>query len=98
MQSYANALVSTFEDPEKILEQAVLEMNDDLTKMRQATAQVSFNHFILDLENYCFCSILVFLEVEKCYVYTIFGTTKPRKQCQAVPFRHRWVTWLERLR
>ncbi|XP_050899683.1 membrane-associated protein VIPP1, chloroplastic isoform X2 [Lathyrus oleraceus] len=40
MQSYANALVSTFEDPEKILEQAVLEMNDDLTKMRQATAQV----------------------------------------------------------
>lgn len=28
------------EDPEKILEQAVLEMTDDLTKMRQATAQV----------------------------------------------------------
>ncbi|KAB2611238.1 membrane-associated 30 kDa protein [Pyrus ussuriensis x Pyrus communis] len=40
VKSYANALVSTFEDPEKILEQAVLEMNDDLTKMRQATAQV----------------------------------------------------------
>ncbi|CAN6707268.1 unnamed protein product [Malus baccata var. baccata] len=40
IKSYANALVSTFEDPEKILEQAVLEMNDDLTKMRQATAQV----------------------------------------------------------
>ncbi|KAK9932220.1 hypothetical protein M0R45_019466 [Rubus argutus] len=29
--SYAN------EDPEKILEQAVLKMNDDLTKMRQAS-------------------------------------------------------------
>jgi len=43
MQSYANAIISTFEDPEKILEQAVLEMNDDLTKMRQATAQVSYN-------------------------------------------------------
>jgi len=42
MQSYANAIISTFEDPEKILEQAVLEMNDDLTKMRQATAQVSY--------------------------------------------------------
>jgi ABC-type protease/lipase transport system fused ATPase/permease subunit len=42
MQSYANAIVSSFEDPEKILEQAVLEMNDDLTKMRQATAQVSY--------------------------------------------------------
>ncbi|KAL4566189.1 hypothetical protein LXL04_030300 [Taraxacum kok-saghyz] len=40
VKSYANALVSTFEDPEKILEQAVLEMNDDLIKMRQATAQV----------------------------------------------------------
>ncbi|KAF6138062.1 hypothetical protein GIB67_042967 [Kingdonia uniflora] len=40
IKSYANALVSTFEDPEKILEQTVLEMNDDLTKMRQATAQV----------------------------------------------------------
>jgi phage shock protein A len=42
MQSYANAALSVFEDPEKILEQAVLEMNDDLTKMRQATAQVSY--------------------------------------------------------
>ncbi|KAM1635185.1 hypothetical protein ACFX1S_013342 [Malus domestica] len=40
VKSYANALISTFEDPEKILEQTVLEMNDDLTKMRQATAQV----------------------------------------------------------
>ncbi|KAM0940665.1 hypothetical protein DsansV1_C18g0152651 [Dioscorea sansibarensis] len=40
IKSYANALVSSLEDPEKILEQAVQEMNDDLTKMRQATAQV----------------------------------------------------------
>ncbi|KAK1266511.1 hypothetical protein QJS04_geneDACA015532 [Acorus gramineus] len=40
IKSYANALLSSVEDPEKILEQAVLEMNDDLTKMRQATAQV----------------------------------------------------------
>lgn len=40
VKSYANAVISSFEDPEKILEQAVLEMNDDLTKMRQATAQV----------------------------------------------------------
>ncbi|KAK2989370.1 hypothetical protein RJ640_007769, partial [Escallonia rubra] len=39
-KSYANALISSFEDPEKILEQTVLEMNDDLIKMRQATAQV----------------------------------------------------------
>ena len=39
-ESYANALISTFEDPEKILEQAVTDMNDDLIKMRQATAQV----------------------------------------------------------
>ncbi|GAB4835370.1 hypothetical protein Ancab_000280 [Ancistrocladus abbreviatus] len=40
IKSYANAIISSFEDPEKILEQTVLEMNDDLTKMRQATAQV----------------------------------------------------------
>uniref|UniRef100_A0A1D1YEC2 Putative membrane-associated protein, chloroplastic n=1 Tax=Anthurium amnicola TaxID=1678845 RepID=A0A1D1YEC2_9ARAE len=40
IRSYANAILSSVEDPEKILEQAVLEMNDDLTKMRQATAQV----------------------------------------------------------
>ncbi|KAJ0577511.1 hypothetical protein HanIR_Chr05g0236811 [Helianthus annuus] len=40
VKSYASALISTFEDPEKILEQAVTEMNDDLIKMRQATAQV----------------------------------------------------------
>ncbi|XP_040986678.1 membrane-associated 30 kDa protein, chloroplastic-like [Juglans microcarpa x Juglans regia] len=40
VKSYANAIISSFEDPEKILEQTVIEMNDDLTKMRQATAQV----------------------------------------------------------
>ncbi|CAL1404724.1 unnamed protein product [Linum trigynum] len=40
VKSYANSVLSSFEDPEKILDQAVLEMNDDLTKMRQATAQV----------------------------------------------------------
>ncbi|RWR71928.1 putative membrane-associated protein, chloroplastic [Cinnamomum micranthum f. kanehirae] len=39
IKSYANAVLSSVEDPEKILEQTVLEMNDDLTKMRQATAQ-----------------------------------------------------------
>ncbi|XP_042471361.1 probable membrane-associated 30 kDa protein, chloroplastic [Zingiber officinale] len=40
VKSYANSILSSMEDPEKILDQAVLEMNDDLTKMRQATAQV----------------------------------------------------------
>ncbi|CAL5364938.1 unnamed protein product [Camellia sinensis] len=40
IKSYANSIVSSFEDPEKILEQTVLEMNDDLTKMRQPIAQV----------------------------------------------------------
>ncbi|XAR65800.1 hypothetical protein NMG60_11011748 [Bertholletia excelsa] len=40
IKSYANAIISSFEDPEKILEQTVIEMNDDLTKLRQATAQV----------------------------------------------------------
>lgn len=40
IKSYANAIISSFEDPEKILEQAVLDMNNDLIKVRQATAQV----------------------------------------------------------
>ncbi|XP_057435800.1 probable membrane-associated 30 kDa protein, chloroplastic [Lotus japonicus] len=40
IKSYANAIISSFEDPEKILEQAVLDMNNDLVKVRQATAQV----------------------------------------------------------
>ena len=38
--SYANSLVSAAEDPEKILDQTVLEMQEDLVKMRQASAQV----------------------------------------------------------
>lgn len=50
MQSYANAILSSFEDPEKILEQSVLEMNDDLTKLRQATAQV----LIRSILDFCF--------------------------------------------
>ena len=34
-----NHLITQAEDPEKILEQAVLEMQDDLIQLRQATAQ-----------------------------------------------------------
>jgi hypothetical protein len=45
MQSYANAIVSSAEDPEKLLDQTVLEMNEDLIKMRQASAQVFFFFF-----------------------------------------------------
>lgn len=51
IKSYANAIISSFEDPEKILEQSVLEMSDDLTKMRQATAQVLASQ--KQLENKC---------------------------------------------
>jgi phage shock protein A len=36
--SYANSLVSAAEDPEKILDQTVIEMQEDLVKMRQASA------------------------------------------------------------
>lgn len=39
-RSYADAVVSKAEDPEKILEQAVQDMQGDLIKMRQASAQV----------------------------------------------------------
>ncbi|XP_057957997.1 probable membrane-associated 30 kDa protein, chloroplastic [Malania oleifera] len=51
VKSYANAIISSFEDPEKILEQTVIEMNDDLIKMRQATAQVLASQ--KRLENKC---------------------------------------------
>eukprot|EP00775_Hariotina_reticulata_P008440 gene8440-8624_t len=40
IQSYANQLVSSAEDPEKLLDQVVNEMQEDLIKMRQASAQV----------------------------------------------------------
>ncbi|XP_027926527.1 membrane-associated 30 kDa protein, chloroplastic [Vigna unguiculata] len=40
IKSYVNIIISFFEDPKKILEQAVLDMNSDLIKVRQATAQV----------------------------------------------------------
>lgn len=40
VSSYANQLVSAAEDPEKILDQVVNEMQEDLIKMRQASAQV----------------------------------------------------------
>merc|ERR1712216_995663 len=40
ISSYANSLITAAEDPEKILDQTVNEMQGDLIKMRQATAQV----------------------------------------------------------
>lgn len=40
VSSYVNAAVSSAEDPEKLLDQTVVEMSEDLSKMRQATAQV----------------------------------------------------------
>lgn len=36
--------VSSAEDPEKLLDQVVNEMQEDLIKMRQASAQVGFHH------------------------------------------------------
>jgi len=40
VKSTANNLVTQAEDPEKVLDQVVTEMQEDLVKMRQATAQV----------------------------------------------------------
>eukprot|EP00246_Nothoceros_aenigmaticus_P004372 TRINITY_DN15899_c0_g1_i1.p1 TRINITY_DN15899_c0_g1~~TRINITY_DN15899_c0_g1_i1.p1 ORF type:complete len:313 (+),score=82.87 TRINITY_DN15899_c0_g1_i1:53-940(+) len=51
IKSYANAVVSAAEDPEKLLDQTVLEMQDDLGKMRQASAQVLASQKLL--ENKC---------------------------------------------
>jgi len=40
ISSYTNSLINSAEDPEKMLDQVVVEMNEDLVKMRQASAQV----------------------------------------------------------
>ncbi|KIZ01776.1 putative membrane-associated protein, chloroplastic Flags: Precursor [Monoraphidium neglectum] len=40
VKSYAEQIVSSAEDPEKVLDQVVNEMQEDLIKMRQAAAQV----------------------------------------------------------
>lgn len=40
IRSYANSVVSGAEDPEKMLDQAVNEMQNDLVRLRQASAQV----------------------------------------------------------
>lgn len=39
-KSYANTIVEGAEDPERILDQAVSDMNNDLIKLRQATAKI----------------------------------------------------------
>lgn len=41
IRSYANALVSSVEDPEKVLEQAVMDMERDLVRLRQTAAEVT---------------------------------------------------------
>lgn len=40
VKSYTNAALSAAEDPEKLLDQTVEEMNEDLIKLRQTSAQV----------------------------------------------------------
>ena len=40
-KSYANALVSSVEDPEKVLDQAVEDMQSDLIRLRQGAAEVT---------------------------------------------------------
>ena len=39
VRSNLNAAVSSAEDPEKILDQAIIDMQEDLVQMRQAVAQ-----------------------------------------------------------
>ncbi|KAL5703334.1 hypothetical protein ACHQM5_028436 [Ranunculus cassubicifolius] len=40
VKSYANAFISFFEEPDKIIEQAILDMDKDLANMRLAASQV----------------------------------------------------------
>ena len=41
VRSNLNAAVSSAEDPEKILEQAIIDMQEDLVQMRQAVAKAN---------------------------------------------------------
>jgi len=41
VQSYVEQFVGSGEDPERIIDQAVEEMNTDLVKLRQTAAQVT---------------------------------------------------------
>lgn len=41
MQSYVEQFVGSGEDPERIIDQAAEEMNNDLVKLRQTAAQVT---------------------------------------------------------
>ena len=64
MQSYVNAAVSAAEDPEKLLDQSVLEMNEDLVKLRQTTAQVPDCHHLHHLHHFC-----DYYDHHQCHVY-----------------------------
>jgi phage shock protein A len=39
LRSNINAMVSSAEDPEKILEQSIIDMQEDMVQLRQAVAQ-----------------------------------------------------------
>ena len=39
VKSNVNAIVTAAEDPEKILEQSIIDMQEDLVQLRQAVAQ-----------------------------------------------------------
>jgi len=41
VKSNVGAVISKFEDPEKVLEQAVIDMNEDLRKVRQSYAEIT---------------------------------------------------------
>ena len=42
VQSYIEQFVGSGEDPERIIDQAVEDMNTDLVKLRQTAAQVTY--------------------------------------------------------
>lgn len=50
-QSYVNAAINAAEDPEKMLDQTVNEMQEDLIKMRQAAAQVMASQKQLEMKH-----------------------------------------------
>lgn len=50
-QSYVNAAINAAEDPEKMLDQTVNEMQEDLVKMRQAAAQVMASQKQLEMKH-----------------------------------------------
>ena len=62
VQSYVEQFIGSGEDPERIIDQAVEEMNTDLVKLRQTAAQVAWKLSLFDFSASFFYTSSVILD------------------------------------